>query len=108
MKPLILDHAIERNREKKTLFNYDFDESLNTFILNNEKKAVIDSTHEEITLLTKTKQQMESDDEGLNLFELNTITRVLKESDDNCYSFNSEIITHVARERDDESFNHYE
>jgi hypothetical protein len=105
MKPLILDYAINRKGEINVLYEYDFQESLNTITVNNQKKAFIDSANDDVSFLTKTKVQLESDDNDFNLLELSTITRVLKERDeDYCSLMEFQIKTLISRERDDESF----
>ncbi|NDW11263.1 hypothetical protein [Dysgonomonas sp. 520] len=78
MKSVILEYAIERKGEIETIYQYDFSESLNVINVKNQKIAFIDSSQEDITLLTKTKVMSESDDNN-NVLELQTKTRANQE-----------------------------
>tara|TARA_R110000796_G_scaffold252645_1_gene390135 strand:- start:16876 stop:17142 length:267 start_codon:yes stop_codon:yes gene_type:complete len=88
MKPIILEFVIERKGETKTVYEYDFHESLNVITLNDEKKPFIDSRLEDITLLTKTKIKSESDDNDIDILELKTKTFTQRERDDESFSNN--------------------
>lgn len=106
MKSLILEYAIERKGEIQTVYQYDFSESLNIITIENRKIAFIDSSQEEVSLLTKTKVMSESDDSD-NMLELQTKTRVNQERDDECnllLALKTKTYTH--QERDDESLNY--
>lgn len=107
MKSLILDFAIERKGEIKIVYEYDFFESLNVITVDNKTKPFIDSSAEDISLLTKTKVKSESDDNDIDMLELKTKTEVNQERDDD-YNMLLELKTKTftQRERDDESFNH--
>ncbi len=106
MKPLILDYTEKRKGEVNRIYNYDFQESLNVIEINGKKKPFIDSKKEDISLLTKTKVRNESDDEEINLLELQTITEVKQERDDTTHSLlELQTKTLVKQERDDESSN---
>jgi len=61
---------------------------LNIITIDDRKKAYIDSSCKDICLLTKTKIMSESDDEGLNMLEMQTKTFVSRESDDEGFSYN--------------------
>jgi hypothetical protein len=52
MKPLILDYAEKRKGDIKTIYNYDFQKSLNVIEINGKRKPFIDSNREDISLLT--------------------------------------------------------
>lgn len=82
MKPLILDYAEKRRGDVKTIYDYDFQKSLNMIEVNGKKKPFIDSNREDISLLTKTKVKSESDDDEFTLLELQTKTFVKQERDD--------------------------
>ncbi|WP_417197727.1 hypothetical protein [Bizionia sp.] len=106
MKPLILDYAEERKGNINTIYNYDFQRSLNVIEINGEKKPFIDSNRKHISLLTKTKVKSESDDDEFTLLELQTKTEVNQERDDETHSLlELQTKTLVTQERDDESFN---
>lgn len=82
MKPLILDYAEKRKGDITTIYDYDFQKSLNVIEINGQKKPFIDSNREDISLLTKTKVKSESDDDEFTLLELQTKTFVKQERDD--------------------------
>jgi len=82
MKPLILDYAEKRKGDIKTIYDYDFQKSLNVIEINGKRKPFIDSNREDISLLTKTKVKSESDDDEFALLELQTKTFVKQERDD--------------------------
>ncbi len=106
MKPFILDYTIERKGEIKTLYKYDFNESLNVITVGNKKIPFIDSTTDDIALLTKTKVIQESDDSN-DLLELMTKTEVYREKDDDCGLFlELKTKTFTNQERDDEGINY--
>lgn len=106
MKPLILEYAIDRIGEIETIYDYDFTESLNVISINNQKKAIIDSSSHDLSMITKTKVNVESDDFDINMLELQTRTRVYQESDDEYNQIvGLNIKTYIKQERDDESFN---
>jgi len=85
MRPLILDYAIERKGEVKTLYDYDFSKSLNIITVNNRKKAFIDSNSNDLNLMTKTKVRSESDDSSIDMLELKTKTFTQQERDDESF-----------------------
>ncbi len=102
MKSIILDYATERKGDIKTIYQYDFFESLNVITVNNRKMAFIESSHKDIYLLTKTKVKSESDDETSDLLELQTKTRVKSESDDELnLLLELQTKTFTNQERDD-------
>lgn len=82
MKSVVLDYAVERKGEMLTVYQYDFSESLNIISIDNRKIAFIDSTHRDISLLTKTRTISESDDESNFILELQTKTFTVQERDD--------------------------
>ncbi len=82
MKPLILDYTEKRKGNLKTIYDYDFQKSLNVIEINGKRKPFIDSNREDISLLTKTKVKNESDDDEFTLLELKTKTFVKQERDD--------------------------
>jgi hypothetical protein len=88
MKPIILDFATERKGEIKTVYEYDFSESLNVITVDNKTKPFIDSNTEDISLLTKTKVKSESDDNDIDMLELKTKTFTLQERDDESFNHN--------------------
>jgi hypothetical protein len=94
MKSIILDYAIERKGDIETVYQYDFLESLNIITIDNEKKVFIDSSHKDVCLLTKTKAMTESDDDNINVLELQTKTNVSREQDDE-YNFLLKIQTKI-------------
>jgi hypothetical protein len=106
MKSLILEYAIERKGEIQTVYQYDFSESLNIITIEDQKIAFIDSSQEDVSLLTKTKVMSESDDNN-NMLELQTKTEVNQERDDEynlLLALKTKTFTH--QERDDESLNY--
>lgn len=108
MKPLILDYAISRKGEYKTIYEYDNDLSLNVVKTKNGKIPFIDLSYENTKLLTKTKVKNETDDESYSLLELQTKTEVNQERDDELNTFlELSTKTLVKQERDDEDFINY-
>lgn len=100
MRPLLLNYAIERTGETQILYHYDFSKSLNVIDVNGDKIPFIDSDSSEISLLTKTKVQSESDDD--NMLHLKTKTEVRQERDDNVKSLlEMTTKTFTRQERDD-------
>ncbi len=81
MKPLILNYAVERKGDTVSAYEYDFKKSLNTITLNRERKVFIDSSVEEISLITMTRVLNESSDDD-DILELVTKTLVSQEQDD--------------------------
>ena len=108
MKSVILDYAVKRRGEIQTVYQYDFGESLNIISIDNKKVAFIDSTHEDISLLTKTRTTRESDDNNsISMLELQTKTKVAQERDNESnLLLELETKTFTMRERDDENFNY--
>lgn len=107
MKSIILDYAVERKGEMQTVYQYDFSESLNIISIDNRKIAFIDSTHKDISLLTKTRAIRESDDDNISMLELQTKTKVAQERDDESnLLLELKTKTFTVQERDDESFNY--
>jgi outer membrane lipoprotein-sorting protein len=107
MRSIILDYAIERKGEIKTIYKYDFFEALNVITVDEKKLPFIDSTHENILLLTKSKIPQERDDNNIDMLELQTKTDSNREKDDDynlLLDFQTKTLT--QRERDDESFNY--
>lgn len=108
MKPLILDFAVSRKGDTNVSYEYDFKESLNTITVNNRKISFIDSSSDDISLVTKTKVHRESEDNDLFL-ELKTKTEAARERDDNHHSLlELQTKTFTKTERDDESFGNYQ
>lgn len=108
MKPLILDYATKRKGEVAALYQYDFMESINVIKIDDKKKAFIDSSSDDVSLLTKTKIERESDDTSLSLLELKTKTEAARERDDYSSSLlELQTKTLVSKERDDQSFNNF-
>lgn len=108
MRPLILDYAINRTGLAEPVFAYDNMLSLNTILINQVKKPFIDTTNEEILLLTKTKVIQESDDDSIAL-ELMTKTEADREKDEEGISI-LELLTKTFthKESDDEDYFNYE
>lgn len=109
MKPLILDHAIQRKDTEESYFIYDYSMSLNVVNLDGRTIPFIALNNTEIQLLTKTKVKRESDDEDINVLELDTKTEKSRERDDIDNSL-VELFTKtfVDKEKDDdESFINY-
>jgi hypothetical protein len=107
MKPVILDYAIERKEETNSIYEYDFSEALNMFTIGGNKIPFIDSTCNDIALLTKTKVVQERDDNSFDMLELQTKTEVSRERDDNYNCLlEMQTKTYTQRERDDESFSY--
>jgi hypothetical protein len=105
MKPIILEYAIERKGETNSIYEYDFSEALNMLVIEGNKIPFIDSTCNDIALLTKTKIVQESDDNSFNMLEMQTKTEVISERDDNCNCLlEMQTKTLTQQERDDESF----
>lgn len=103
MRPLILDYATNRKDILEPKYSYDNTRSLNTINVNCKTIPFIDSTSNEISLLTKTKVKRESDDEDINLLELKTKTEIRRERDDENHSLiELKTKTFVSREQDDE------
>jgi hypothetical protein len=107
MKPLLIDFALETEQPKKQFeYQYDFEESLSVVSINNKKKALIDTSNQDLALQTKTKVREESDDYNIDIIDMQTKTRVHQENDDAYYQLvGMAIKTYVKRERDDESSN---
>lgn len=83
MKSVILDYAIGRKEEAQTIYQYNYEESLNTISINNRKVTYINSNSKDISLQTKTLVISESDDDdNINIIELQTKTKIAQESDD--------------------------
>lgn len=108
MKSVILDYAVERKGEMQTVYQYDFSESLNIISIDNRKIAFIDSTHKDISLLTKNRTICESDDDdNISMLELQTKTKVAQERDDESnLLLELKTKTFTVQERDDESFDY--
>lgn len=107
MRPLILDYAEKRKGDIETIYDYDYKKSLNVIEINGKKIPFIDSKREDISLLTKTRVKVESDDDELTLLELQTKTEVSQERDDDTHSLlELKTKTFVKQERDDESSNY--
>ena len=107
MKSIILDYAIERKGDVETIYQYDFFASLNMVAIGSEKVAFINSSHKDICLLTKTKVMSESDDESINMLDLQTKTRTFREQDDDSnLLLELKTKTFTVQERDDECFNY--
>jgi hypothetical protein len=83
MKPVILDYAIERKGKLNSIYEYDFLEALNMLTIEGNKIPFIDSTCNDIALLTKTRMVQESDDNSFDMLELQTKTNAGRERDDN-------------------------
>ncbi len=99
MRPLILDYATNRKEVAEPKYTYDYSKSLNIISFNCRTLPFIDSNKEEISLLTKTKVERESDDEEIDLLELKTKTEVKRERDDENHSLiELETKTFVSRE----------
>jgi hypothetical protein len=105
MRSIILDYAIERKGEMKTTYKYDFSEALNVITVEGKKLPFIDSAHENIVLLTKTKVRQERDDNNIDMLEPQI--KVYRERyDDYNLLLEFQTKTLTQRERDDESFNY--
>jgi hypothetical protein len=107
MRPIILNYAEQRIVDEKSLYEYDFVESMN-MINNCERKiAFIDSNSSNISLETETKTAREGSDSDLNLLEFNTVTRANREQDEwSDVLLEMKTKTLTDRERDDESFDY--
>ncbi|MBK5261031.1 MAG: hypothetical protein JJE17_00480 [Peptostreptococcaceae bacterium] len=105
-RPIILDYAIERTGNNKKDFHYEYTRDINVTNINGINMPFIELTEYSKELETKTRVERESDDEGYNLLELTTKTAVQREQDDEEYCL-SELLTktEVEREQDDESYN---
>ncbi len=109
MKSVILNYAIERKGSNLKIYKYDFLESLNVIsIPGNKSIAFIDSTKQDLELLTKTRAERESDDDTFcSQLELQTKTEVSRESEDALVSLlELTTKTFTNSERDDESLNY--
>jgi len=111
MRPIILNYAEQRIEGKeKTLYEYDFVESMN-MIKNYERKiSFIDSHSSDISLFTETKAGREGSDSDLSLIESLTSTKNIKREYDDYLDTLLEMKTKTLtdRERDDESFDYNE
>jgi len=109
MRPIILNYAEQRIEGKeKTLYEYDFVESMN-MIKNSERKiSFIDSHSSDISLFTETKAGREGSDSDLSLIESHTSTKNIKREYDDYLDTLLEMKTKTLtdRERDDESFDY--
>lgn len=125
MKPLILEHCIERETIPPVEYIYDANSGLNLVKLNDtlvpfitlysyknyksatQEAATITNEAEVLELFTKTERARESDDaKDISLIELEllTKTKVERESDDrdmNFLNLEVETKTYTTREKDD-------
>ncbi|MEA4886003.1 MAG: hypothetical protein VB063_04880 [Bacteroides graminisolvens] len=106
MKALILDYAIKREADIKPIYQYDFEKGLNVITIDDKKIPFIDSSSEDIALLTHTRVVRESNDENIDILELQTKTKIARERDDDNFLLELYSKTFVARERDDEGINY--
>ncbi len=106
MKALILEYAIKREVDIKPIYRYDFEKGLNMITVGDKTIPFIESSSEDISLLTHTRVVRESNDESLDMLELQTKTKVARERDDDSFYLELYSKTFVARERDDESVNY--
>ena len=72
MKPLILYYAINRKEEVDSVYEYDFTKSVNTVLINSEKKMFIDATPAEISSLTRRLESGSNNNDSI--LELRTKT----------------------------------
>lgn len=102
-KPIILDNALERVGNNDKMFEYNYLKDMNVVLVNEKVVPFIDMNSDTSELITKTRVDRESDDEGFSLLELETKTEVAREQDEEEISFAElETKTFVDRERDDE------
>ena len=87
MKPLILNYAVHRKSDVESAFEYDYEESINIITTEGRKLAYIDADKNNLSLLTKTKVNSESEDDQLSILELQTKTEVKPEADDDCLNY---------------------
>ncbi len=102
-RPIILDNAIERYKNDKALFNYDYSKDLNTIQAYCKEIPFIELDKCSIELLTETRVDRESDDKDFDITELFSKTAQDRERDDEVSSL-IELVskTFAERERDDE------
>lgn len=108
MRPLILNYAVKREGICSTIYEYDFEQSLNVVTTKNGKKPFIDVGHNDLSLLTKTKVINESDDTGYNILELGTLTEVSREESNYNILLELKTKTFTNQERDDEGINYFQ
>ncbi len=108
MKPLLIDYAIDTEQPKNQLkYEYDFEESLSVVLINNEKKALIETNNQDFALQTRTKVFDETNECNVDMINMQTKTRVHQENDDAYLQLlDMTIKTYVKQERDDESSNY--
>jgi len=82
MKPLLLDFAVSRKKDKNPIYSYDEELNLNIINQNVIKVPFIESKNSDLELVTKTKVIREQDDIDLDLLVLDTKTEVRIERDD--------------------------
>ena len=107
-RPIILDNAINRIGDENKVFEYDYFKDMNVIKTKTISVPFIDSGNLAVELETKTKVKRESDDEAFSLLEICSKTEVERERDDEEISL-AELVskTFVGRERDDEDDNNY-
>ncbi len=102
-RPVILDNAVERIGVNNKAFEYDYSKDMNIVKKDKFTMPFIDVEKISNELVTKTKVERESDDDGFSLLELKSKTAVERERDDEDLLFAElESKTFVDRERDDE------
>lgn len=108
MRPLILDYKTVRiNPDVQSVFEYDPYEGMNMIVVDNVSKPFIESTTDEVLLLTRTRVISEMDDNS-SLAELSTKTKVKNEQDDLMIDhIELSTKTLVKTESDDVRTSHY-
>ncbi|MGC4234554.1 MAG: hypothetical protein QM594_16350 [Niabella sp.] len=108
MKPLILDYKTKRvDVNMISIYQYDPIEGLNIVVLNNVKKPFIETTTDDLLLITRTRVRAEKDDNNLFL-ETTTKTKVLGERDDRGHDhIELSTKTLVKTEKDDTRSSYY-
>lgn len=105
-KPIILDNAVLRKGDNIKIFDYDYQSDVNIVRTKRGEIPFINLSSSANELETVTKVAREEDDESFN-YELYTKTDVKRERDDETSSYlELTTKTFVERERDDEDTNY--
>lgn len=106
-RPLIFDFCTpRRSDDAKTIYYYDFDKNLNMVNLNGQAIPFVEYGNNAVEMITKTFTHREADDDNKALFELDTITKVNREGNDEDNRMMSGVFefdtnTRVSRESSD-------
>lgn len=81
--PLLLDFCTpRRSDDEKTIYHYNFDKNLNVIDFGEKTIPFVDCGTHSLEMITKTFAQRESEDDDRVFYELDTITKVSREGND--------------------------